>query len=350
MLDIYQIYSHKESPMPQDRLLGRILFTPTRVFILEDFHNTLDDLFNGDPGEGQLELDRLAQSPYFTVKGMNDPQAPPMLEPQDMPNSTNKWLLTSPELDEPKILLLVDGQYMLDGKTLDPDEVAQLLSQLDAGDAQLQAVADLNKSEVLPKSSNPEDILAHLQSFVGNGLKQEHVDSLRQHLFEDPRAPGVGNRKAWEQFSSKQKEGVYVSMDLNNLHDVNSLYGHLGGDTAITIYGQALRQAADFVGSERMKVWLPSGDEGLAYSDSPEHAVLFMQKVHELIMQAPLLQNTHQVSLSFGIGNSYEEADMALFKAKELKQQHLQKDPAISRLPCFAFSAIPGKEGPIKLK
>lgn len=350
MLDIFQIFSHKEVPISQDRLLGRILLTPAQAFVLDDFHGTLADLFNGDPTEAQLELDRLAQSPYFRVKAMNDKGPPPILNIKQQPNIQNKWLFTSPEFDEPKTLLLVDGQYMLDGKALDADEVAQLLTSLDAGDAQLQQIANLTKSEQVPKSSNPEDILAHLQSFVGNGLKQEHVDSLRQHLFEDPRAPGVGNRKAWEQFNSKQKPGVYVSMDLNNLHDVNSLYGHMGGDNGIAIYGQALRQAADFVGTDKGKVWLVAGDEGIYYTETPEHALLFVQKLQELMSKAPLIQNTHQVSLSLGIGNSYEEADKALFQAKELKMQHLQKDPAISRLPSFAFSALPGMEGPIKIK
>jgi GGDEF domain-containing protein len=367
MLDIFNIYSHTLNPIPQDRFLGRVLLSPERSFILEDSYDVLLNIFNSEDAKTTLmQLKNLAMNPLFTVKTNSQlsQKEVPVLESADTPTIERKWLYTAPGEPEPKTLLMIDNRYILDGKTLDSDGVAEVMSNLESGQGQLKALGTLKKAlpgdkepknpSILPEakvvSTHPEDILAHLQSLVGkNGIEQSHIDSLRNEIFKDPMT-GLGNRKSWEQFSSKAKPGVYASLDLNNMKNINLKHGHLGGDEAIRGFGQAMRQAGDTVGQEHMKLHHISGDEFIAHAPTHEHMHNFIQNLHQNLEALPPVGGMHKISGSIGIGNDYATADKALYAAKDAKLAHQSKGSSLPETtPSFAHSLIPGHEGPINL-
>lgn len=361
MLDIYNIYSHTLNPIPQDRFLGRVLLSPEKSFILEDSYGMLTHIFNNEDANTTLtQLKKLAMNPLFTVKTNTQlsQKEVPVLESADTPIVERKWLYTAPGKPEPQTLLLIDNKYILDGRPLDSNGVAEITSNLESGQGQLKALSSLKKAlptketkhEPKVPSTHPEDILTHLEGLVGkHGIEQSHVDSLRNEIFKDPMT-GLGNRKAWEQFSSKQKPGVYASLDLNNMKDINLKHGHLGGDEAIRGFGQAMRQAGDTVGQEYMKLHHISGDEFIAHAPTHEHMHNFVQNLHQNLKNLPPVGGTHQISGSVGLGNNYATADKALYAAKDAKIAHQSKGTSMPETtPSFAHSLVPGHEGPVNL-
>ena len=173
---------------------------------------------------------------------------------------------------------------------------------------------------------DPENILLVLDSLEKQNpiLYQGITFSARQYFFVDPMIPyengkaGLGNKLAFELFIRKNKPGYYVSMDANDFKIINR-FSHIVGDEAIKSIGRALRNAT--LQMTHTKLFRSGGDEFLLYCEKKENANLFVEIALKELDQLDLIRGTHKITLSFGIGNSYEDAEKALLEAKNKKTQ-----------------------------
>ena len=147
--------------------------------------------------------------------------------------------------------------------------------------------------------------------------------SARQYFFVDPMIPyengkpGLGNKLAFEMFLQKARPGYYISMDGNDFKLINQK-SHLFGDLAIKNIGKALRNATMPI-LTHSKLFRSGGDEFLFYCNNPTVMITFLENVVKELDQLELIDNTHKISLSFGLGLTYENAEAALSLAKKTK-------------------------------
>ena len=126
----------------------------------------------------------------------------------------------------------------------------------------------------------------------------------------------VGNKFAFESFKVKNKQGYYISMDANNFKLINNI-SHEAGDNAIRSIGYALREATN--GLSRTKLFRSGGDEFVFFTEDKNNINLFVEKAIGEINKIELIGNSIKVTLSFGIGKTYLEAEAALLEAKKKK-------------------------------
>lgn len=199
-----------------------------------------------------------------------------------------------------------------------------------------------------PLASSPDEALQLIREAVKKGHLHPDVErTMTRHIYEDKMIPGVGNKYAWEQFHAKGKPGVYLSIDGNDIKSVNDTHGHAAGDGMIRSLGSALKSASMKVGNG--KLFRSGGDEFVAHFPTYEDASHFIRHARNHMDSVPPVNGTHRLSVSFGLGNDYHTADLALYKAKEGK-----KDPvtggrlfAPGHVPHLTHSLIPGTEGAV---
>jgi GGDEF domain-containing protein len=281
-------------------------------------------------------------------------------------------------MDRPHTLEVSGGKYLLDGNELTHPEVQTILGNAKTGLAtvryqinqgatvrKMESTFSLKKADEDLHELTGNDTLAPSQDYLAAIRAAEeagHVPKgtaagLTRHLYEDPMTPGIGNKKAWEEFQLKNKPGVHVAMDGTDFSAVNNAFGHKVGDDAIRTYGSVLRDAMKESGAQG-KLFRAGGDEMNAYFPSHEHAMGFARKVHEKLEAVPPVQGIHKLSIGMGLGTSPEQADKALYAAKEQKylpgQEHLparerKRAFKVGAAPNMAHSLVPGHEGAIPL-
>jgi diguanylate cyclase (GGDEF)-like protein len=178
---------------------------------------------------------------------------------------------------------------------------------------------------MLSELIDPEIILKLLEELEKeNELYKGITFSTRQYFFADPLMPiyennsAVGNKLAFELFANKNKNGFYVSIDINNFKDINKI-NHKEGDKAIKLIGYTLRKCTSNLG--RTKLFRSGGDEFVFFSEIKEDVNLFIEKVIEELEQLELIGNKIKITLSFGVGKTYIDADNALLLAKKRKTE-----------------------------
>lgn len=240
----------------------------------------------------------------------------------------------------------------LDSQALDEQELALILDNLKSGVAQLKYRAmgpdivdhDLIKAE--GDASDPEEALAGVAKTLGED--HPYVKILRQHIFEDAMTPGLGNKYAYEKFRAKNKPGVYISHDVNDLKSgLNDRLGHDAGDQAIKAVGHAMREAGK-TSNATHKAFRAGGDEFVTHHATMEDAANYMRQLHHHLDQVPPIQGVHKVSLSSGLGHDFQSADKALYEAKKGKFGATgARAFAPGKVPHLAHSLVQGHEGPI---
>jgi GGDEF domain-containing protein len=170
---------------------------------------------------------------------------------------------------------------------------------------------------------DPENILSMLESLEKQDSKYAGITfSTRQYFFVDPmmpienNLPGIGNKLAFEFFTKKMKPGYYISMDANDFKIANKT-SHIMGDLAIKIIGRTLRNATLKITDS--KLFRSGGDEFLFYCEKKESIFLFIENALKEIDALELVGNVYKITLSFGIGISYSDAEAALLEAKNQK-------------------------------
>jgi diguanylate cyclase (GGDEF)-like protein len=171
---------------------------------------------------------------------------------------------------------------------------------------------------------DPEFILQILQSLENENEKYNGITfSARQYFFVDPMIsynngkPGIGNKLAFELFIKKMKPGYYVSMDANNFKLINNTLSHIVGDLAIKSIGKALRDVTLKI--DYCKLFRSGGDEFLFYCENHDSMKAFLELALEELDKIELVNNKYKLTLSFGIGISYKDAEDSLKEAKKKK-------------------------------
>ena len=71
----------------------------------------------------------------------------------------------------------------------------------------------------------------------------------------------------------------------------------------------------------KSKLFRSGGDEFVFFSEIKEEVYLFINKVIEELNKLDLINDKIKITLSFGIGKTYLEADTALLLAKDRKKE-----------------------------
>lgn len=290
-------------------------------------------------------------------------------------------------MDRPHTLEVVGNKHLLDGSPLTHDEVQSIIGNVRAGAATIRykqvgahtALAkmedlfdelfkaftdeddhneNLGRRHRLGPPRPAQDVLAEIRAAEAAGhLPKGTSDTMVRHIYEDPMLEGIGNKKAWQEFRLKNKPGVYMMLDGNDFSAVNNAFGHDVGDDALRATGHALRGAMKDT-KVPGKLFRPGGDEIAAYFPSHEHAVSFARELTQKLHAIPPIQGHHQLSASMGFGVSPEDADKALYMAKDRKyvpgQEHLParqrlRRAGVGKVPNLANSLVPGHEGEVPI-
>ena len=177
------------------------------------------------------------------------------------------------------------------------------------------------------------DILEKLE--IENIVPKDFAHSTRQYIFvdsmipyEDDSKPGIGNKYAFQEFIKENRVGYYVSMDANDFKYINKI-NHIVGDKAIVSIGKALRDASYNTGM--CKLFRSGGDEFLLFTQKKENVDIFIQNAIKELDKIESINGIHKLTVSFGAGSSYYDAEESLKKAKDKK---------ITATPNLVYSSI----------
>jgi diguanylate cyclase (GGDEF)-like protein len=267
-------------------------------------------------------------------------------------------------MSQPVPLEVVDGEMLLNGHPLEQDEIDQIMHNLRSGAASLryrqspfravavqkmeahleqmdplgvvpgedevlakgiadkikgvfQKVIQRNQPQETSDLAPEEAALEHFKKLAKDPASQAHYDALRRAMFEDSMIPGMGNKRAFTNFQAREQKknsgGIHIMMDGNDFKRINDDISHEAGDQAIGLMGRAVQDAIhESVGHENAKSHRFGGDEFHVHVPTMEHATQFTRKLREKLEAIPAVNGTHKLSMSVGLGNSYEDADAAL--------------------------------------
>lgn len=142
---------------------------------------------------------------------------------------------------------------------------------------------------------------------------------IAKHLFTDTLCPWVGNRFAYKDFLSRNRNhGFHVSIDLNSFSEINKKYGHLVGDEAIQQFFKASSSVSRMLKGKNFRV---GGDENRLYFSDKQKAEQFAAQLEKNLKSEKV--KDFNLSASIGIGYTPEQAEEALKQAK----QKLRNEP-----------------------
>lgn len=365
-----EVYQMNVAMGGKQRPAGRFMVANDKIQHLEDYHGLMGNMVPEGPFDANAitKINNLRRSPYISIERHSvphpSPETPrytPVLPSAKIPNVRHSvFSYHRAGMDKPHTLEVQNGHYLLDGNKLSLQEMTTIMQNHKTGAAkiryknskyadQIQKMETILEDLMKADPMNPEDALSHISAAVKAGHVHPDVETaLRQHVFEDPMVPGVGNKYAYQQHRAKNKPGVWVSMDGNDFKNLNSMPGgHDTGDEAIRSMGTALKNAADKVPGG--KLTRAGGDEFQYFAPSHEHAMQFMSHANEHLNNIPPVQGVHKLSMSFGLGNDFQSADKALYHAKEQKINPATglRAHSVGQVPNLAHSLIPGSEGAI---
>ena len=158
---------------------------------------------------------------------------------------------------------------------------------------------------------------------IENIVPKDFAHSTRQYIFvdsmipyEDDSKPGIGNKYAFQEFIKENRVGYYVSMDANDFKNINKI-NHIIGDEAIISIGKALRDASYNTGM--CKLFRSGGDEFLLFTEIKGNVDIFIQNAIKELDKIERVNDLYKLTVSFGAGNSYYDAEESLKMAKNKK-------------------------------
>lgn len=337
-------------------VIGKFYLDSTHFEVLEDHVGWLEELGKKSPAEASRVIWRLANSMYYKVVNMEDMRQgkhPEMIREEPVPPSPgpeSRFEYHRVGIPEAQLVEFHNGKAYLDGHPLSPEDLQQMLDNVQAGHATLgYKQDDLQKTEeffmtlakVEPKL---EGALKGLRDAVKAGhVHPDVLKHLTNEIFTDSMVRGLGNKKAYLDFLSRPKAGVHIRMDGNDFGGINKVHGFETGNKAISAMGQAIREAMDeAVGRAHGKAFRIGGDEFHAFVPSHEHAAQFARTVRSKLEAIPAVGGTHNLSLSLGFGHTPDHAELALINAKGQKKA---SGAAPGQAKTHAASQVPGYEG-----
>lgn len=314
-------------------ICGKFALTSSEFHVLEDHCGWLSQLERKPIEEICRFFRNLSRSHRMAVYSLEDYRAghaPDLLPEEHLPTHTPirmQYTLVD-ETGGEQTLQFAGDKVFLDDFELSPDEVKILLDR--AHTKQLTVLKKAEEEfgmELLAKGDALTDALKALNQGVKSGqIHPDHLRAVQKEIYSDSMVPGVGNKKAYNDFLSRNPKGVFVHVDGNSFGQINKKYGFEAGNGAIKAYGDAMRNAMDAtVGRSKGKVHRAGGDEFMAYVPSHEDALHFAIALRQKLSEIPAIGGKHQLSASVGIGHSPQHAEKALIAAKTTTKSYKAK-------------------------
>lgn len=215
-----------------------------------------------------------------------------------------------------------------------PDELFEGYTVRVRGEGQKDAAVPGTESLSMEAKAKIDDALA--------GDKKA-VEELAAGRYADPLTP-AGNKAAWEDFKSRPRAGVHVSIDLNDFKAVNDQFGHDVGDKAITSAGGVFAAASQ---ANQGKLFRPGGDEFRAHFATRAQAEAFLKQSQEGFAALAPVSGEHRLSFSAGFAGAAETSDVVAGKAKEAKKAKHGDVRTGTAKPGHGESFTAWDEGPI---
>lgn len=170
---------------------------------------------------------------------------------------------------------------------------------------------------------------------------QERRRTSRDKDLQSFMVPQLANKKGFNRYMQTAKPGgVFVMMDGNRFKRINDTFGHSVGDSAIKAMGSAVDAARQGLKSPHVvSHW--GGDEFAAHFEDPADAANFAKRLEEhlgnvvpivgeaihdkpgffrgMAQKAGLAKpqvHTHHLSMAVGMGETFDQADAAQYRAK----------------------------------
>jgi len=366
---------------------GRYMIIGNNLRHLEDYHGLMDKFLPEGPVTEQTisRIHGLKMSPHLSIEEDPIPTQPepdtnnahPIVLPSapPAPRKPSVFHYTRVGHDRPHTLEVQNGAYTLDGKRMSYPEVQTVVANVRSGAGkiryktsevanQIKKMEDLfetylGKAEEEENAMDFATMLAHMRAAEAAGhLPKGTSAAATRHGYEDSMIPGMGNKAAWNDFHAQKKPGVYVGLDGTDFSAINNSHGHAVGDQAIKAFGGAVKAAAEEAAPGAYKSFRPGGDEINVHLPSHEHAARFARALHQRLEAMPAIGGVHKLAMGMGFGTTPEEADKALYKAKDQKylpgqdripQRERKRAFPIGQAPNMAHSLVPGHEGAIPL-
>jgi GGDEF domain-containing protein len=361
----------------EHRMVGKVLAADGHLHVLADYHGHLRGV------EGDLADDQIARrwravvrSPYFalaTARELRDGERPDLLpvvhgadvpeqdeeeEAAAAPNSAparrpSKFLYHHPAFDQALPLEFVDGEARLNGHPLSDAELRRIMANAadrSTGARIRYAPDETAAAPAVEPLAKIEPKLAEALGHVRNAVQAGHIDpsvlrALSSEIFVDPMVSGVGNKKAYEDFLSRPRQGVHVRMDGNDFGQINKVHSFEHGNQAIQSMGAAMKGAMEAtVGKKNGKLFRIGGDEFHAHVPTHEDAAKFARELRARLERVAPVGGTHALSVSMGFGHDAESADQASIAAKQAKKA---AGYAPGKAKTHAHSLVPGREGAV---
>ena len=182
----------------------------------------------------------------------------------------------------------------------------------------------LGASDFIKKPFNKDVLVRRIHNSIKNSRK---IGNLEEEATLDKLTGFLNKAKGTERISKlcRRKNGALMILDLDSFKLVNDLYGHDKGDQILKAIASIMKKNSREtdtlcrIGGDEFAVIMK--DTGSALRD------LIAEKIHHvnMLMQSPT-DNTPVASLSAGVafgdrknptGNIYEDADIALYRAKD---------------------------------
>ncbi|MCP4607758.1 MAG: diguanylate cyclase [Planctomycetes bacterium] len=129
---------------------------------------------------------------------------------------------------------------------------------------------------------------------------------------------GLGNRRAYDEAIKKP---VQSSIDVDSLKSINDEFGHEAGDELLQLVGEALQQT-------NLESFHISGDEYITHGETEQEVADNIEIARTYLEENPmvLVDNNGNVvaevkgTFSYGTGETYKEADIALAEDKAARE------------------------------
>lgn len=354
---IFRVHPHGDEDLHRV-LEAKFVLLPNHMEVLEDHAGFFKRARK--PADMAKIVHDLSRSMYYEVVNLEDikdgkhPELLPEVgrsESELGPESTFEYHRQG--MGVPQTLEFLNGKAFLDGHELSEEELQVVLDNVQSGVATMSYKDQDSVQKAEEQFMSLTKAAPHLEAALG-GLREAvkaghvHPDVLRtlsREIFTDSMVKRVGNKKAYEDFLSRPKQGVHVRMDANDFGGINKQHGFETGNKAITSMGDAMREALDeSVGSKHGKLFRIGGDEFHAFVPSHDHAAAFARALRSKLEAVPSIGGTHNLSASIGFGHTPEHSELAMIEAKKAKKM-ANYQPGQAKT--HAHSMVPGAEGPI---
>lgn len=298
------------------KLMAKFLLNGNHFEVLED-HGLPSGFSEWPPAEAAEAIHRYTHSMYYNVVNLKDlleGKHPELIKDpttqqsmdDDVASVIGKKASSGPASEDydydriggegPRVLSVSDGNVFLDGHLLEGHEIDKVQENV------------RNRKAVLKRRL--------VKSIYNEGMDPR----MDKFLHEDSAIPGMGNLRAYNQFTANAAPGVHIHINGNDMRDLNHTYGHETGNKAVNALGNAISQTARALIGNKAGIFRLGGDRFAVHAPSSEAASLFARALRQHLENVPPVKGTHRFGVTMGMGTDSSMANQALQEAGAQKK------------------------------